>query len=107
VAHCCADVIEVLARASGTTPTSVRLDGGMSANPTFVQSLADASGIVVELSSEAEATTLGAAALVRVATGDAADPADAMEGWQPAEQVEPCGPMDRERWAEAVSRARS
>ena len=107
VAHCCADVIEVLARASGTTPTSVRLDGGMSANPTFVQSLADASGIVVELSSGAEATTRGAAALVRVATGDAADPADAMEGWQPAEQVEPCGPMDRERWAEAVSRARS
>ena len=106
VAHCCADVIEVLARTSGTKPTSVRMDGGMSANPTFVQSLADASGIVVERSSELEATALGAAALVRVATGDATDPTDAMKGWQPAELVGPRGPVDRDRWAEAVSRAR-
>jgi glycerol kinase len=106
VAHCCADVIEVLAVASGTKPGAVRLDGGMSANPTFVQALADASRMVVERSSEVEATALGAAALARVATGDAADPADAMEGWQPVEIVRPRGPVDRDRWAEAVSRAR-
>lgn len=92
--------------ASGTKPGAVRIDGGMSANPTFVQALADASDMVVERSSELEATALGAAALVRVATGDAADPADSMQGWQPAEIVRPRGTVDRERWAEAVSRAR-
>lgn len=107
VANCCADAVEAVAAASGTSSGSLRLDGGMSTNPTFVQALADATGVVVERSDAVEATALGAAALVRVGTGSATDPADAMAGWQPAEMVHPVRPGERGRWAEAVSRARS
>ena len=41
--------------------TTLRVDGGMSANPTFTQALADATGRPVEVSPVVEATTLGAA----------------------------------------------
>ena len=41
----------------------------MSANPTFVQALADATGKSVEVSPVVEATTLGAAFLAGLATG--------------------------------------
>ena len=48
---------------------SLRVDGGMSANPTFVQALADASGRPVEISPVLEATTLGAGLLAGLAVG--------------------------------------
>ena len=54
---------------TGHTIPSLRVDGGMSANPTFVQALANATGKAVEVSPVAEATTLGAAFLAGVATG--------------------------------------
>jgi glycerol kinase len=50
-------------------PTTLRVDGGMSRNATFVQLLADATGRPVEVSRISEATTLGAAFLAGTANG--------------------------------------
>jgi glycerol kinase len=57
-----AAVAEAIARGV-PAPTSLRVDGGMSQNATFVQMLADTTGKAVEVSPFAEATTLGAAFL--------------------------------------------
>ena len=54
---------------TGLSIPSLRVDGGMSANPTFVQALANATGKPVEVAPVVEATTLGAAFLAGVATG--------------------------------------
>ena len=48
---------------------ALRIDGGMTANPTFVQALADATQRPVEVSPVLEATTLGAGFLAGLATG--------------------------------------
>ena len=52
----------------------LRIDGGMSRNPTFVQALADASGKPVEVSPVVEATTLGAGFLAGRRHGGLARP---------------------------------
>ena len=48
---------------------ALRVDGGMSVNPTFVQALADATGHAVEVAPVTEATTLGAGFLAGLAVG--------------------------------------
>ncbi|MDQ2649920.1 MAG: FGGY-family carbohydrate kinase, partial [Actinomycetota bacterium] len=58
-----ADLVESAEADSGLTIPSLRIDGGMSDNPTFVQALADATQRPVEVSPLREATTLGAAFL--------------------------------------------
>ena len=73
----------------GSTIATLRVDGGMSANPTFVQALADATGRPVEVSPVVEATTLGAAFLAGLATGVWGDIGDADRAWRPARVVEP------------------
>ncbi len=60
VAHRGADMVEAAEADTGLSIPSLRIDGGMSDNPTFVQALADASGKPVEVSPVVEATTLGA-----------------------------------------------
>ena len=55
-------------RAASPSPT-LRVDGGMSDNPTFVQALADATGARSRSSPVLEATTLGAAFLAGLAVG--------------------------------------
>ena len=60
----------------------------MSANPTFVQALADASGRPVEVSPVAEATTLGAAFLAGLAVGMWDDAGQAAALWHPARRVD-------------------
>ena len=71
----------------------------MSANPTFVQALANATGKPVEVSPVVEATTMGAAFLAGVATGIWDDLATASEHWHPKEVVAPSAQLDREEWA--------
>ena len=73
----------------------------MSANPTFVQALANATGKPVEVSPVVEATTMGAAFLAGVATGIWT--ITASEHWHPKEVVAPSAQLDREEWAEAVA----
>ena len=83
------------------TPASsigdLRIDGGMSANATFVQALADATQRAVEVSPVREATTLGAAFAAGAALGIWTDD-DVAATWRPARRVEPQRALDRDRW---------
>ena len=108
VAHRGADLVDAAEADSGLAIPSLRVDGGMSGNPTFVQALADATGKPVEVSPIVEATTLGAAFLAGVAVGEWDDLATACASRQPARVVEPTQPTDRERaratWRRAIER---
>ncbi|WP_334142531.1 FGGY family carbohydrate kinase [Rhabdothermincola sp.] len=101
-----ADLVEAAELDGGTPIPSLRIDGGMSRNPTFVQALADACGRPVEVSPVVEATTLGAALLAGLSTGAWGSWDDVAGTWQPREVVEPAGTLDRDRWREAVERAK-
>jgi glycerol kinase len=105
VAHRGADLVEAAEADSGLSIGSVRVDGGMSANETFVQALADAAGRPVELSPVLEATTLGAAYLAGMAVGLWRDEDEVARAWSPRRTVEPGRKPDRDRWREARSRA--
>jgi glycerol kinase len=104
IAHRGADLVAAAEADTGMTIPNLRVDGGMSANPTFVQALADASGKPVEVSPVLEATTLGAAFLAGLAVGTWTL-ADLPSLWRPRVRVDPAGDLGRERWAEAVRRA--
>jgi glycerol kinase len=105
VAHRGTDLVEAAEIDGGVEIPTLRIDGGMSANPTFVQALADASGRPVEVSPVLEATTLGAGLLAGMAVGIWAGEDDVAATWSPARVVEPERQLDRERWAEACRRA--
>jgi len=105
VAHRGADLVETAEADGGHAIASLRIDGGMSDNPTFVQALADAAQRPIEVSPEREATTLGAAYLAGLATGAWSDTAEVASRWAPRAVVEPARTLDRDRWAEAVRRS--
>ena len=104
-----ADLIDAARADSGVDIHTVRIDGGMSANPTFAQALADAANCAIEVSPTAEATTIGAAFMAGLGVGvfSGLDDLDAL--WKPAQVVEPIDPSTharrRERWADAIDRA--
>jgi glycerol kinase len=100
-----ADLVEAAEADSGLSIEVLRVDGGMSANPTFVQAVADATQRVVEVSPITEATTLGAGFLAGLATGQWDGMDDVASAWRPRVRVEPGASLDRARWAEAVERA--
>ena len=100
-----ADLVESAETDTGRTIPSLRVDGGMTDNPTFVQALADATQRPVEVSPVREATTLGAAFLAGLAIGTWGGWDDLAATWRPQATVEPGEPLDRERWARAVDRA--
>ena len=99
-----ADMVEAAEADTGLTIPSLRLDGGMSRNPTFVQAVADASRKPVEVSATPEATTLGAGFAAGVATGVWSSLQEAGATHRPSATVEPGDALDRERWAEAMRR---
>ena len=68
---------------------ALRVDGGMTDNPTFVQALADATQRPVEISPVREATGLGAALLAGLAVGQHASVDDLATTWKPRARVEP------------------
>jgi glycerol kinase len=105
VAHRGADLVEAAEGDSGIAIPRVRVDGGMSANPTFVQALADATERIVEVSPVREATALGAAFLAGLAVGIWRDENELAATWSPRERVEPRRKLDRDRWREACRRA--
>ena len=100
-----ADLVDAAETDGAPRIAAIRIDGGMSRNPTFVQALADATQRPVEVSPVVEATTLGAAFLAGLATGSWAGWGDIAAAWKPAKMIEPVGTTDRARWADAVSRA--
>jgi glycerol kinase len=85
---------------------TLRIDGGMSRNPTFVQALADATQRRVEVSPVVEATTLGAAFFAGLAVGTWSSWDDIGATWRPRQIVEPRRVLDRDRWRDAVERSR-
>ena len=108
VAHRGVDLLEAVEADAGSTISSLRVDGGMSANPVFVQALADAAQRPVEISPVLEATTLGAAFLAGLAVGTWADEEEVAATWSPARVVEPRPRTGaaRQRWREACERSR-
>jgi glycerol kinase len=101
-----ADLVDAAEADTGLPIAALRVDGGMSANPTFVQALANAAQRPVEVSPVLEATTVGAGFLAGVATGawDGLD--EVAAAWKPSATVDPSATLDREQWAEAVRRSR-
>ncbi len=106
VAHRGADLVEAAEADTGLILPSLRVDGGMSTNPTFVQALADAAQRPVEVAPVPEATTLGAAFLAGLAVGTWAGWDDVAATWAPTTVVEPRRRLDRGRWRDACDRAR-
>ena len=100
-----ADLVDAAEADGAVSIPTLRVDGGMSQNPTFVQALADAAQRPVELSPVRDATTLGAAFLAGLATGVWDSEEDVAAAWKPRAVVEPVGALDRERWKDAVRRA--
>ncbi len=109
VAHRGADLVEAAEADAGVSIDVLRVDGGMAANPTFVQAVADAADRPVEVAPILEATTLGAGYLAGLAVGTWSSPDDLEGAWRPIARVEPGRSAeraaDRARWAEAVTRA--
>jgi glycerol kinase len=106
VAHRGADLLEAAETDAGRSVEALRIDGGMSANATFVQAVANACGRPIEVSPVLEATTLGAAYLAGMAVGTWADEDEVAAAWKPRAVIEPTRRLDRDRWKEAVARAR-
>ena len=91
IAHRGADLVEAAEADYGGSIGAVRVDGGMSQNPTFVQALANATGRAIEVSPQTEATTIGAAYLAGLAVGVWGSFDDIAAAWQPRDVVEPSG----------------
>jgi glycerol kinase len=100
-----ADLVDAAEADTGLAIPTLRVDGGMTDNPTFVQALADAAQRPVEVSPVKEATTLGAAFLAGLAVGTWGGWDDIAATWKPRAVVEPARVLDREQWARAVDRA--
>ncbi|MBM3729735.1 MAG: hypothetical protein FJW44_02785 [Actinobacteria bacterium] len=119
IAHRGADLLDAALRDAASrgveAPATLRIDGGMSRNATFVQLLADATGKAVEVSPVSEATTLGAAFLAGTArdTGAIWPTLDAaVSTWAPATTVRPsisdtARATARDKWAQTLRSAKA
>jgi glycerol kinase len=106
VAHRGADLVDAAESDSGIDIPVVRVDGGMTDNPTFVQALADATQRPVEISPVREATARGAALMTALALGRHGGVDDLASTWSPRARIEPARTLDRDRWRDALARAR-
>jgi glycerol kinase len=102
-----ADLVDAAEVDSGIAIPALRVDGGMTDNETFVQALADAAQRPVEISPMREATSRGAALMAGLAVGHHSSVDDLAQTWKPRVRVEPAGVLDRDRWREALARARN
>ncbi|MGH9106000.1 MAG: FGGY family carbohydrate kinase [Acidimicrobiales bacterium] len=100
-----ADLLEAAEADSGYAVDRLRVDGGMTANPVFVQELADACQRPVEISAQLEATSLGGGFLAGLAAGVWSTEDEVAALVKPRAVVGPAGVDRRERWKDAVSRS--
>jgi len=100
-----ADLVESAEADAHLLIPTLRVDGGMTANPTFVQALADATQKPVEISPVEEATTVGAGFLAGLAIGIWTSEDDLAATWSPRARIDPGPPLDRDRWREAIRRS--
>ncbi len=109
VAHRGADLVDAAVADTGVDIDSIRVDGGMSRNPTFIQALADATGRPISVAPVKESTTIGAAFLagLGIGTWNRLDDIDAL--WSPAHVVHSRTSIDRDAlrltWRDALERA--
>ncbi len=106
-----ADVVDAIARASGTALTEMRVDGGASAMNLLCQFQADLLGVPVRRAAVQETTALGAAFLAGIAEGVWDSPARVNATWQAEASFEPSmDPATRNErmgvWHRAVERSR-
>jgi len=101
-----ADLVDAAEADSGIAIPAVRVDGGMTENPTFIQAVANATQRTVEISPVREATARGAGLMAGLAVGHHQKIDDLASTWVPQSRVEPNGTLDRDRWREAMGRAR-
>lgn len=118
IAHRAGDLLEASESDTGLRGERLRIDGGMSRNATFVQSIANVIGRPVEICRDTEATTLGAAFLAGTAVGVWSDLAQATSLVRPLRTVDPAisttgsatdgaqRTSSRAQWHEAVQRSR-
>jgi glycerol kinase len=102
-----ADLVEAAETDSGISIPALRVDGGMTDNDAFVQALADAAQRPVEISPMREATSRGAALMAGLAVGHHGSVDDLAQIWKPRVRVEPQRALDRDRWRDAIARARN
>jgi glycerol kinase len=102
-----ADLVEAAETDSGISIPALRVDGGMTDNDAFVQALADAAQRPVEISPMREATSRGAALMAGLAVGHHGSVDDLAQIWKPRVRVEPQRALDRDRWRDAITRARN
>jgi len=100
-----ADLLEAARADSGVEISSLRADGGLTANSVFTQELADACQVPVEISAELEATSLGAGFAAGLAAGAWSDEAEVATLVKPSSTITPAGTSHRDRWKEAVARS--
>lgn len=106
IAHRGADMLEAVIADTKLSISSLRIDGGMSQNQTFTQALANATGLNIEISPIAEATTLGTAFLAGLAVGTWPSISQATDTAKPAKVLSPTTQLDRAQWHEAIERSR-
>ncbi|WP_067969717.1 glycerol kinase GlpK [Nocardiopsis trehalosi] len=102
------DVVEAMARASGTDLPELRVDGGASANDLLCRLQADQLGVGVARPRIQETTALGAAFLAGLGTGVWGSTEDLKDTWQLDRRFEP-GHRDEaayRRWRVAVERSK-
>jgi glycerol kinase len=82
------DLVEA-AEHDGQAMGALRVDGGMTANATFVQLLADATGRPVEVAPVLEATSRGAGLLGCLGVGLLSDESEIRATWHPSRTLDP------------------
>jgi glycerol kinase len=106
------DLLEAVTRDSGIELAELRVDGGASTNDALMQFQADLLGVPVVRPAVTETTALGAAYLAGLAVGYWSSAEEIAHQWKVDRRFEPSMPRAdaerlRERWREAVSRARN
>jgi len=110
IAYQSRDVIEAMVSDSGKELSSLRVDGGATANDFLMQFQADILGIALEKPVITEMTGLGAACLAGLGTGFWDDKKQIAEGWKLGKVFEPRMAEDQREtlyhgWKKAVERS--
>jgi glycerol kinase len=112
IAYQVADLLDAIQRDSGTPLPELRVDGGGSANDALMQFQADILGIPIVRPAVTETTALGAAYFAGIAVKFWRDAAEIAAMPRQEQRFEPRMPRSqvnglRERWNEALSRAKA
>ena len=110
IAYQSRDLFAAMARDCGAPSTSLRVDGGASANRLLMQFQADLLGVPVKRPAVLETTALGAALLAGLAEGIFPDLQATAAGWHVADSFDPCMDEQTRRqkirgWHKAVDAA--